>query len=188
MRNHGTKTYRFMMEAIATERFTCNLIVLSYHTFSKEPRDYQYNRTFRQFSNDLETKTFDWITIDDGHASIMEPCQIMAARNIRAKIFISTSLIGLPNYLTWDQVRELAVFHDIENHSHLHERLTWLKWTEDIEIQIVTASEMIKRHIGRWPRYFVPPFNNSDERVEAMAIKNNLQLVRDRINILNTTE
>lgn len=167
--------------------FNCNLIVLSYHRFTNHPDDYIYSRTYDQFANDLSTMEFDWITIDDGHESMMQACKIMAEKNIRAKLFISSSLIGTEGYCSWDQIKELSIFHDIENHSHNHERLTWLKDIKAIYENIWTCSVKIDLCTGRKPRYFVPPWNQADDRVQDCAERNDLILVKNRIDILNCT-
>jgi peptidoglycan/xylan/chitin deacetylase (PgdA/CDA1 family) len=151
------------------------------------PGAYQFSRTYSQLYKDLRTKTFDWITIDDGHESMTNACQLMANRNIRAKLFITTKLIGRQGYCTWEQLQELAVFHDIENHCHLHERLTWCKSDADIQANILAAQDSIADKIGRAPRYLAPPYNNTNKRVEDIAASLGLITVKNRIDILNTT-
>lgn len=167
--------------------YNCNLIVLSYHRFTKEPDAYQFSRTLQQFRNDLDRKVFDWITIDDAHGSILQVNPTMVARNIRAKLFVSTSLVGTPGYCTWDDLRDLSEYHDIENHSHSHENLAELT-AEQIKFNIEKANIIIAREIEKPCRYFVPPYNKSSQIVEEAASALGLQLVRNRIDILNTTD
>lgn len=164
--------------------YNCNLIVLSYHRFTAEDHPYPFSRTYKQFRNDLQTKDFDWITIDDGHASIIKACKMMQDSNIRAKLFIATSLIGAPGYCTWDDLWKLSKFHDIENHSHNHQILTELD-SKTIYWNISKAVREIKRHIRVRPRYFVPPYNTADSRVESIVRHLGLQMVKDRIDIRN---
>lgn len=166
--------------------YNCNLIVLSYHRFTKEPGEYQYSRTIEQFRNDLDSKVFDWITIDDGHASILQINHCLVSRNIKAKIFVSTSLVGTAGYCSWDDLRELSIYHDIENHSHSHENLAELN-AEMVSYNIVKANHIINREIDRPCRYFVPPFNKSSPIVEAAVAAMGLQLINNRTDILNTT-
>ena len=163
---------------------TQNLIVLSYHQFYAEENLYPFSRTYKQFQNDLNTKDFDWITIDDGHASIIKACKMMEEKNFRAKIFISTALIGKEGYLTWDEVWTLSRHHDIENHSHQHIKLTE-KTEKVIRYNINRANELIYQHTGRRPRYFVPPWNQFNPIVVKIAMDLGLQLVKDRTDIKN---
>jgi peptidoglycan/xylan/chitin deacetylase (PgdA/CDA1 family) len=166
--------------------YNCNLIVLSYHRFYPEDNTYPFSRTYKQFRNDLDTKDFDWITIDDGHASIIKSCKMMQESNIRAKLFINPGLIGKENYCTWNEIWALSKYHDIENHSHDHLRLVTLEDDEIVE-QIQKAQEAIKEHIGRYPRFFVPPWNSYDNRVEAIVKDIGLQMVKDRVTIKNNS-
>jgi peptidoglycan/xylan/chitin deacetylase (PgdA/CDA1 family) len=166
--------------------FTTKLIVLSYHRFTEEDNDYVFSRTYKQFASDIIHKDFDWITIDDGHSSILKACEMMKEKNIRAKLFIATSLIGKPGYCTWEDVWRLSRFHDIGNHSHSHERLTELS-EEDIFKNIWRASLLIKKHTFLMPRYFVPPYNNTNHIVEGIALQLGLTLIKDRIEIKNNS-
>lgn len=166
--------------------FTANLIVLSYHKFVNEPCDYPFSRTYEQFKIDLKTMEFDWISIDDSMESIIEACEICMIRNIRVKIFTCTSLIDTEGYCSWDQLRYLALFHDICNHSHTHVDLTTLT-DEDIDWNIRTANRMIENEIGKRPRYFCPPFNQYNDTIERIANGFKLQLVKGRDTIKNTT-
>ena len=161
------------------------LIVLSYHRFTPQEDDYDFSRTYKQFANDLDTKDYDLITIDDGHQSLVKACKMMEDRNIRAKVFVSTDLIGQPNYCTWDEIWRVSRKHDIENHSHQHVRLDELRDESKIYWQIEHANLIIKEQVGRTPRYFVAPWNSYDKRVEKAAKSLGLQTLQDRINMKN---
>ena len=162
-----------------------NLIVLSYHRFGEGESDYPFSRTYKQFQHDIGTRDFDWITIDDGSSCMIKACKMMEDKNMRAKLFISTSLIGQRGYCNWDDVWKLSRKHDIENHSHRHIRLTDLGSEEEIMDEIKKAQQLIKDKVGRWPRYFVAPWNQYDMRVENSAFKLGLQLLQNRVNIKN---
>lgn len=163
-----------------------NLIVLSYHEFYEKENEYAYSRTFRQFNNDLNYKLFDLITIDDGHLGCMKACNMMRLKNIRAMLFIPTALMGQGKYLSWAMINQLSEFHIIGNHSHHHVNLTELT-NDEITEEILTSNILIKKHTGKQPRFFVPPFNKTNKHVTNIADKFNLQIVRNRIDILNTT-
>lgn len=162
----------------------CNLIVLSYHRFTEEPDEYVYSRTYDQFVNDLATKDFDWITIDDGHSSLLKACKLMEEWNIRGKIFISTSLIGTEDYCSWNDIWAVSRKHDVENHSHEHVKLSLF---DEVHIlhNIITANELIRKHTGRRPRYFVAPWNEYNKDIVKIAEGEGLQVVNNRSNIKN---
>lgn len=163
-----------------------NLIVLSYHEFYEQPNEYAYSRTYAQFREDLDTKVFDLITIDDGHIGCLKACEMMRQRNIRAILFIPTSLMGQGKYLSWSQIDYLSRFHIIGNHSHHHVNLTELS-NDEIQEEVLTASMIIEKHTGKRPRFFVPPFNKSNKHVGNIAEKFELQIIKNRVDILNTT-
>lgn len=164
-----------------------NLIVLSYHEFYEEFDDYQFSRIYSKFRNDLETKIFDFITIDDAHYSSMKAFYMMKERNIRGLLFVPTALVSTSEkYLSWSQINQISKHHDIGNHSHRHIDLRNLT-NDQIQEEILTANSLIEKHTGKRPRFFVPPFNKTNKHVDNIAEKLNLQIIRNRIDILNTT-
>lgn len=166
--------------------FTANLRVLSYHKFGDAYDGYQFSRTYSELQRDLSKIIFDWVTIDDARESQIQACNLMAMRNIRAKLFVCTGLVGDEGYCTWDQLRQLAKNHDIESHSGQHLKHT--KMTVQTAVAFMENSMGIIEHeIGRRPRYFVPPFNTYDELIERQAARMGMQLVKNRITILNNT-
>jgi peptidoglycan/xylan/chitin deacetylase (PgdA/CDA1 family) len=166
--------------------YHCSLRILSYHRFGEQESDYPFSRTYKQFAHDLGTKDFDWISIDDGMKSIIKACEMMREKNFRAKLFISTALVGTAGYCDWDDIWKLSRYHDIENHSHEHVILTGLK-DEEVLWNIATANALIKKAVGRQPGYFVPPWNTYDEVTRAIAQEQGLQLVHSRMDILNNS-
>lgn len=58
----------------------------------------------------------------------------------------------------------------------------------EIYESMVTAQDLIIKNIGRKPRYFVPPYNDFDDRVLDIANDLELVLVKDRTNILNISK
>ena len=181
--------------------FATNLTVLSYHKFGEEKSDYVFSRTYDELINDLKTKTFDWVTIDDGSRCMIKACEIMREMNIRAKLFISTALIGqsgygLPGtankeiyqkYCNWDEIKELAKYHDIENHSHEHIRLD-LTDPKTVHDNMQWANDRILLHTGKTPRFFVPPWNKMNSTILGSCNRLGLTLVHSRIDIKNDTE
>ena len=100
------------------------------------------------------------LTIDDGFSSFYENAwPILKKERIPFILFISTREVGLFNYMTWDQIREIEEedFVEIGNHSHTHEYLA------DENGEIITAdikkSIMIfKKELGKNSDFFSYPF------------------------------
>ncbi len=163
------------------------MIILSYHTFTDKPDDYPFSRTYEQFDHDLRKKIYDMITIDDARKCTIRACDMMKSYNRRAKIFVCTSLVGQRNYCSWDDLRKLSEFHDIENHSreHLIHPAYNYEWQFD---SIYEGKREIIDQIQRMPRYFVPPYNQFDENTEKICEELGLILLKDRITIKNTSK
>lgn len=164
-----------------------NLIILSYHKFVETESEYRFSRTYDQFSHDIRKKVYDMITIDDGMSCQIRACEMMRELNIRAKLFVSSALIGTPGYCTWQEIRRLSPFHDIENHGHHHIKFSELSYLEMYE-HIRDANTFIYEYTGRVPRFFVAPWNEYSKDIEKAAHMNNLQLMVDRENILNISK
>lgn len=161
-------------------------IVLNYHRFTTEEDEYIFSRTYKQFNNDLASKDFDLITVDDGHRSVLKAAKMMELSNVRAKLFINPGTIDTPGHCSWSEIKELARYHDIENHSLDHLRLVTMD-DKEIFSQIWEAQEIIAAKVGRRPRFFVPPWNHYDNRVEGICEELGLQILRKRFTIKNIT-
>jgi peptidoglycan/xylan/chitin deacetylase (PgdA/CDA1 family) len=162
------------------------LVVLSYHRFNETPSNYDWSRTYNQFKNDLDTKIFDWIVMDDGYRSQLKALNMMKERNLRAKIAIVTSWINSdhqPEVITSKELVELSKYHDIVNHTHNHIDLTTLD-EEAIRYEIDTANKMFSS-VGLKSRFFVPPYNEINDDVERIVKNMGLILLKNRINISN---
>lgn len=162
-------------------------IILSYHKFTEEPEDYPFSRTYDQFHHDIKKKVFDLITIDDGMRSMIKACDLMRAYNVRAKLFICPSLVGKKGYCSWDELRELSKFHDIENHSLTHRYLTEMDII-DQAVQICDAQRIITEEVYKAPRYFVPPYNTFNEDTEIICRELKITLLKDRLTIKNDSK
>jgi peptidoglycan/xylan/chitin deacetylase (PgdA/CDA1 family) len=116
----------------------------------------------------------------------MKAFQMMQWYNHRGILFVSTSLIGQDRYLTWPQINLISQHHEIGNHSHNHVNLQTLS-PEQLQEEIITANSLIQKHTGKRPRFFVPPFNKYNNHIDNVAEKFGLQIIKNRVDILNTT-
>lgn len=164
-----------------------NLTILSYHKFVDEPSDYRFSRTYDQFYHDIRKKVFDLITIDDGMSCQIKACDMLRGLNIRAKLFICTSLVGTEGYCTWAELKELNRWHDIEAHSHIHDYHNKMKYTQQFD-SVSSSVALIEEHIGKRPRFFVPPYNQFNFDTTRICGELKMQLVTGRENILNITK
>lgn len=163
------------------------MIILSYHRFVEQESEYRFSRTYEQFWHDIRKKEFDLITIDDGMSCMLKACEMLKQAKIRAKLFISPDLIGKEGYCTWEDLKIVSRFHDIENHSYRHVKLIELDKIE-IRYNILTANKIIKDKIGKKPSYFVAPWNMYNSEVDRQVKSLGLKSLKNRENILNISK
>ncbi len=160
--------------------------VLSYHKFTETFNEYVFSRTYDHFRSDLSAKEFDLITLDDASECQAKALEIMIGRNIRCKLFVSTNLVGEKGFMGWEQIKKYSLYHDIENHSHNHIDLSKVNNTK-VEYEIEKSSDLIEKHIGKRPRYFVPPWNQYSQVTDEISKKYGMQTIKNRIDIKNIT-
>jgi peptidoglycan/xylan/chitin deacetylase (PgdA/CDA1 family) len=100
------------------------------------------------------------LTIDDGFLSFYENAwPLLKERKVPFILFVSTREVGSFNYMTWNQIKELAKedFVVIGNHCHSHEYLV----DEHIEVireDIEKSIKIFKDKLGKNSNFFSYPF------------------------------
>ena len=100
------------------------------------------------------------LTIDDGFLSFYENAwPLLKEKKIPFILFVSTREVGLFNYMSWDQIREIKKenFVEIGNHSHTHEYLVE-ESSEIIRNDIEKSIEIFKKELGKNSIFFSYPF------------------------------
>jgi poly-beta-1,6-N-acetyl-D-glucosamine N-deacetylase len=100
------------------------------------------------------------LTIDDAYTSFYKKAwPILKKNKIPFILFVNTREVGLFNYMTWKQIKEISLeeFVHIGNHSHSHEYLVDLK-PDEIEKDIKKSIEILNEKIGYNTEYFSYPF------------------------------
>ena len=161
-----------------------NRVILSYHIFGDEFNEYKFSRTYEQFAHDIDKKVYDEIHIDDARICTIRACDMLRGSNRRAKIFVCTELVGQKGFCTWDDLKELSRFHDIECHGKVHKDHSLMTYQQQAK-SISYSSEMIAAMIRRKPRYFVGPYNQFNADTERICKELGMHLVYGRINITN---
>lgn len=159
-------------------------IILSYHVFGDQPSDYKFSRTFSQFAHDIDKKIYDQIHIDDARICTIKACDMLRNSNRRAKVFVCTELVGRDGFCSWDDLRALSRFHDIENHGSIHKDHALMSYGKQFK-SIGIAMGVIEKMIGRKPRYFVPPYNQYNADTVKACSDIGITLVHGRINVTN---
>ena len=100
------------------------------------------------------------LTIDDAFSSFyLNAWPVLKKNKIPFVLFVSTKEVGNFNYMSWDQIREIAKeeFVHIGNHSHSHEYLIDMN-KADIIKDINSSITIFKKEIGYNSRFFSYPF------------------------------
>ena len=120
--------------------------------------------TLAEFASVLENKRPSpahpvLLTFDDGYANNAEVAlPILQRHGFPATLYLSTSLVGTPGYLTWQQVKELsAAGWDIASHTMTHPHLPKLSKKEQRE-EILAARARIEQELGKPADTFAYPY------------------------------
>ena len=103
------------------------------------------------------------ITIDDAFESVYTHAwPILKKEKIPFTLFISTDTIGHKNYMSWEQIKELANKGvEIGNHSSSHFHFNELSY-EEIEKDIQVAKRKISQELGLKKQIFSYPYGEYD--------------------------
>lgn len=104
------------------------------------------------------------ISFDDGQlGQFAYALPILTAHATSATFFVTTSWVGRPGYMSWDQLREMkAAGMSIQSHTHTHPFLSELD-ASDLEFELRTSKMELDEHLeqetdalalpgGDWPR------------------------------------
>ena len=117
----------------------------------------------KKFENELKNSKSQrkvLLTIDDGFLSFYENAwPILKEEKIPFILFVSTREVGLFNYMTWEQIREISKedFVEIGNHSHTHEYLVD-ESNDLIKKDIEKSISIFKKELGKNSSFFSYPF------------------------------
>ena len=117
----------------------------------------------KNFENELKNNKLQrkiLLTIDDGFLSFYENAwPILKEKKIPFILFVSTREVGAFNYMTWDQIKEIAAedFVEIGNHSHTHEYLADEN-NKVIKEDIAKSIAIFKEKLGKNSTFFSYPF------------------------------
>lgn len=116
------------------------------------------------------------LSVDDVYRSFMEKAlPLLREFGYPATLFISTSLVGGDDYLTWQEINRLAAEgFEIGNHSAEHDYLldrfegeSQREWLVRVKRDLSSSQREFERHLGSRPELFAYPYGEySPELVE----------------------
>lgn len=103
------------------------------------------------------------ITFDDGYADNLLAAQpIMEKYGMKGTMFIIGSFVGQPDYLTWEQIRELkSRGAEIGSHTMTHAALNEIPRSEQ-ESEVRLSRQVLEEHLGVPVEYLAYPYGQYD--------------------------
>jgi peptidoglycan/xylan/chitin deacetylase (PgdA/CDA1 family) len=118
------------------------------------------------------------ITIDDGFISeYTKAVPVLKKYNYPFCIFVFTHAIGLKNYMSWGQLKQLEHWGgEVGCHTYSHPRLINLP-EKGIEQEIVGAKDSMEKNLGHTVTYFAYPYGQYDDTVRSVAKRAGFRLM-----------
>ena len=136
-------------------------------------QDYEFVDLKTLIANPSSDKPSISITVDDAFLSFYDNAMpIIEKYQIPVTLFVSTEPVGGNDYMTWDQIREVASKGvDIQNHAHTHDRFPQLSLLE-IENEIDLSQSLFEKHLGFRPHLFAYPYGETTAEATQIIAKN----------------
>ncbi|MBZ0165167.1 MAG: polysaccharide deacetylase family protein, partial [Candidatus Omnitrophica bacterium] len=110
------------------------------------------------------------LTFDDGYAdNYTNAFPLLKKYNFPATFFISTEKVGLPGYVTWDQLREMAAAGiSIGSHAVRHEYLPDLSRQRIIE-EVRESRRILEQQLGMPVLNFSYPVGGFNDEIKSLV-------------------
>lgn len=125
-------------------------------------------------SSNGPTKKVAVLTIDDGFKTFYKNAfPLLKKYHATATVFFNTETVGSPDYMGWDELKELVGFGiEMGNHTHTHAYFLDLPKDRRYQVfkdEIEQSQELIKNHLQVTPEVFAYPYGEFDEQMESIV-------------------
>jgi len=87
------------------------------------------------------------INFDDGFRGLFEHKELLISHNVFPTLFMITSQVGEPNYLTWAELKDLdEKGFNIQSHTHLHKDLNTLN-EEQLFCELSISKQLLESNL-----------------------------------------
>ena len=102
------------------------------------------------------------ITFDDGYAGVYTwGVKLLSKYNAKGTAYILTDYVGKPNFLSWEQIKEISQQISIQSHGRLHRNLVKLD-NVALDNEIEGSRRIILERVGLRADHFSYPFGKYD--------------------------
>jgi peptidoglycan/xylan/chitin deacetylase (PgdA/CDA1 family) len=110
------------------------------------------------------------LTIDDGYKSFLRALPLFKKYGYPFTIFVATKPIEghYGDFLSWEQLKEVANYGEVGLHSHAHPHLCDLS-DKKIADDTKKGIELFKKRLGFAPKSYAYPYGEYDERVRRVV-------------------
>lgn len=112
-------------------------------------------------------------SFDDAHRSVLDAADLLAARGIRATLFVPVGWIDEGSrWMSWDELRRFRdLGHTIGSHGMRHPRMSWALYREDaeahgrrLEDECARSRELLEKKLGVACELFAYPYGEDPAR------------------------
>lgn len=113
------------------------------------------------------------ITLDDGYRdAYIQAFPLLRERNMKAVEFVITGFVGLPNYLTWDEIAEMdkSGIFEMQSHTVHHYALTY-NTDATLTYELTQSKKDLEEHLSKPIDWIAYPYGNVNDHVSSFTKK-----------------
>lgn len=149
---------------LSTDEFEAQMRYLKNNGYTALTPDQLYE--YLKFGREIPYKSV-LITFDDGYEdNYSNAYPILRKYSLDATIFLISHYIGMPKYLTWDEINAMKD-HQIqfEGHTYTHPHLNQIVDEQELKQQLLDSKTDLEKHLGYPVKYFAYPYGDYNQHV-----------------------
>jgi len=83
-------------------------------------------------------------------------------------VYVEATQRKYPDYLSWQELREIKKYGSLEFHSYAHKHMTYLS-DDEIKEDFKKGLKLFQKHLGIAPKVFTYPYGEYSQRVKKIA-------------------